>query len=146
MRILRTILYPFFFAGLVVSLLIGFGGDSGLSGATETQPRSPVTALFKDVKETPPHAMPTAAVAATASAATPGYKIISMAEAVTIAERTVHGYTIKAERLERPVIAYKVEIVQLDGSRIAVDLAADGKFLGKGPPPPPTMGKKKGGN
>lgn len=141
MRLLRTILYPFFFAGLVASLLIGFGGDEGRSRAQEGQPQQPAFQPAREIKETPPRGAPAAAVSST-----PNFKLISMAEAVTIAEKTVHGYSLKAERLERPVVTYRVEVVQMDGGRTVVDLASDGKVLAKGPPAPPGMGKKKGGN
>lgn len=139
MSTLRKLMYPAFFATLVVALVGGFDGNA--SSDDDKQPPPPVAKAKPEVSEAGPKSPPPAA------APTQTFKLISMAEAVTLAEKAGKGYTLKAERTERPVVGYRVEVVGMDGNRTVVELSGDGNVLSRKAPTPGGMaggqGKKK---
>lgn len=61
----------------------------------------------------------------------PRGKAISLAEAIIRAEELGKGMAVKAERKDRPVLSFKVDVLAPDGGRIKIELSADGKLLTK---------------
>lgn len=78
-------------------------------------------------------------------------KIITMAEAVVIAERVGKGYTLKAERKEKPALTFKFDILSRTGQKVKIELGPDGTVRSNSEPTMEktpdgkTDGDKKGG-
>jgi hypothetical protein len=124
---IRKLLYAFAVAGVVVVLLVLLGNGSAGQDAPRnpdktTAPTTPKT----EVPVTGPQTLPVHEEPKIVG------KVITMAEAVTIAEKAVKGYTLRAERTERPVVGFRVEVVGMNGNQSVVDLSADGRVLKKG--------------
>ncbi len=141
MNLYRSLLYACGVAIVVIGLVVGLSaGDA--SGDAQIEP-------FKTAPPTDP-AKPSQAVKPPEPTAkeppSPTYRVLSMAEAVTIAEKSVKGgYTTRAERTERPVIGFRVEVVGMDGSKSVVELTGAGKVTKKGNQSwDATVKKKKG--
>lgn len=72
-----------------------------------------------------------------------GPKVLTMAEAVVIAERIGKGYTMKAERKDRPDISFKFEIMSIDGTKKRIELTADGQLKPESKTTETKAGKKR---
>jgi hypothetical protein len=139
-NLFRKLAYAISVTAVVVVLVVGLsaGGSNAQTETTKPVPQTDPVKLAPTVqppettaKEPPP----------------PTYRVVSMAEAVTIAEKSVKGgYTTRAERTERPVIGFRVEVVGMDGAKSVLELSGDGKKVKKSNQPWDAIPvKKKGG-
>ncbi len=136
----RKLLAAVLFALVIGTLIIGMGPGYGQHDAERTNDFANVAAEDQNQSEPEPLAKKAATIDPPQAveksvplavkptlAKDPGPKAVSMAEAVTIAEKLGKGYAMKAERTERPAVSFKIDVMGIDGIRTNIELAADGK-------------------
>lgn len=119
---LRKLLVPLSFALVVVGLLawLSVGGD-------RTDARGEPA---RDAVETAPAKDPREKASKEASSRETS-RVISLVEAIGIAEKVGKGQAVRAERRDRPELGFRIEVVGPDGSKIRIELTADGKVKEK---------------
>lgn len=125
----RKLLFAGFLAIGITGLIVALNASQGTGQQTVEQsvvradpPRPPQE---KTPETNPGKAADAKAIPAKEPTKT-GPKVLSMAEAVVIAERVGKGYTMKAERKEKPSLTFKFEILSRTGQKVRVELDPDG--------------------
>ena len=128
MTVTRKVLFSLVFAVAVGLLIVGLGAGYGnktpdAGDQNATQPETKTAAKDQASKSTAEKAVKQEPAKETSAP-----KILTMAEAVIIAEKFGKGYTLKAERIERPTLSYSFEIQSIDGTKKLIDLTAEGQL------------------
>jgi hypothetical protein len=118
-KILFALLVTVSVAGLILGLSPGDAKDDG------RQENGPTVAQPQHVPR-PAAAAPVKTSTSQETVGLPG-KSISLAEAVVIAEKLGKGQALKAERKDKPEIAFRIEVVGEDGQRSKIELTGDGQ-------------------
>lgn len=85
-------------------------------------PKSPLETSAQADPSNPPES-PDSAKSASSSGKP---KVLTMSEAVVIAERLGKGQVLKAERKDRPEPTFKFEVLSREGQKVRLELAIDG--------------------
>jgi hypothetical protein len=102
----------------VVSLVVVLSPGDGPAGSVPERPAPAVAPRQPTESAGPPPA-----------AGSPRPKtVITLAEAIAIAEKTGQGYAIKAERRDKPQLSFRVEVMGVDGQKRRIELNADGSL------------------
>lgn len=128
----------------IVALIIGLG--PGRSSDTPDVPNPAVPPAAKSISQAQPEGTGSKDQASKEEVkpeAPSKPKVLTMAEAVTLAERLGKGQAVKAERKDRPVPSFKIEVLGLDGVKRQIELRADGTQLSNRASEPKIPGKKK---
>lgn len=129
MKPLGNLPFAVCFGILMAGLLVGL--SSGFKDAPK-QPAENSSPIPSDQTEKP---RPSAGKESPAqAAANPAGRVLSLSEAVAIAEKIVGGQAIKAERKGKSEVSFKIEVVQRDGTKSKIELTADGKLKETRPP------------
>ena len=133
----RKVIFALMFAGATALMIVGLGAGYGRK-TPEPGDDQFVQVPAKAAQDTPPAKESSPNPAPKQEVKEPALKepakepakpkILNMAEAVTVAEKFGKGYTLKAERIERPTLAYTFEIMGIDGVKRQIDLTAEGQL------------------
>jgi uncharacterized membrane protein YkoI len=122
---------------LAILAILGFLGSLSLAQdkPKDKDDKGKPNVVQIDLSKLPPEVAKKVLEALQAPAATPKAapaKIISLVEAIGIAEKTIRGEAVKAERKgEGAETHFKIEVLGKDGKKAKLELSGDGKPLEK---------------
>jgi hypothetical protein len=145
-----NVVFALLFALLMGGVLVGLGAGNFRGDAPQTPqvdgreaaPGKPSPEPAEKPKE--PAGKAAAARDAPRLPAQPAVKVISLIEAITIAEKIGKGQAMKAERKDKPELSFRIELMDAEGVKNRIELTADGKLKEKKEDEPRGPDKKPG--